>query len=68
MRPPEHTNPDPDFIARPAERPKEREVHAALIEVDQLMSKVSELPLNKKSAVLSHLREAKALLLKEAGF
>jgi hypothetical protein len=68
MRSPEYTNTDPDLIARPAERPKESEVNRALIEVEQLMSRVSELSLNKKSAVLSHLREARALLLKEAEF
>ncbi len=68
MRSPEYTNTDHDFIAHQAERPKESEVSRALIEVEQLMSKVSELPLNKKSTVLSHLREARALLLKEAEF
>jgi len=68
MRSPEYANTNPDFIAHPAERPKASEVSRALNEVEQLMSKVSELPLNKKSAVLSHLRDARALLLKEAEF
>jgi hypothetical protein len=61
------SDPHPDFIARRPER-KDSEVSRAVAEVEQLISKVSELPLNKRSAVLAHLREARALLSREAEF